>query len=313
MKGRLLGRRPGSALPAASGRARPDWQQSDAGWIRRAVERAGRLPSGGWHVIDAVRAIGEVPCRYLVANRELVVWRGRSGLLVAPNACPHLGASLADGHLRDGCLVCPWHGLALGADGHGGWRPLPSHDDGVLLWVRIAAGGEPPSELPYRCTRPRAGIDAVIRMEARCAPQDVIANRFDPWHGVHYHPHSFGALTVLEQSDEAITVRVVYRATRRMGVEVDARFHCPDPRTIVMTIVDGEGAGSVVETHATPVRPGVCAIVEATVATSQRLGFRLAMRAAGLLRRRMQASARRLWVEDAAYAERRYALRTGSH
>ena len=90
---------------------------------------------------------------------------------------------------------------------------------------------------------------------------------------------------MLEQSDDAISVRVVYRATRRMGVEVDARFHCPDPRTIVMTIVDGEGAGSVVETHATPVRPGVCAIVEATVATSERLGFRLAMRAAGLLRR----------------------------
>jgi hypothetical protein len=60
------------------------------------------------------------------------------------------------------------------------------------------------------------------------------------------------------------------------------------------------------------VRPGVCAIVEATIATSERLGFRLAMQAAGLLRRRMQASARRLWVEDAAYAERRYALRTGS-
>ena len=312
MKGRLLGRPPSSALPAGAGRARPDWQQSDPGWIRGAVERAGRLPSGGWHVIDAVRAVGEVPRRYRVANRELVVWRGRSGLLVAPNACPHLGASLADGRLRDGCLVCPWHGLVLGPDGHRGWRPLPSHDDGVLLWVRIA-GGEPPSQLPYRCTRPRTGIDAVIRMEARCEPQDIIANRFDPWHGVHFHPHSFGALTVLEQSDEAITVRVVYRATRRMGVEVDARFHCPDPRTIVMTIVDGEGAGSVVETHATPVRPGVCAIVEATVATSERFGFRLAMRAAGLLRRRMQASARRLWEEDAAYAERRYALRTGAH
>ena len=312
MKRRLLGRPPRSPLPAAARRPGPDWQQSDAGWIRRAVARAGRLPSGGWHVVDAVRAIGDRPRCYWVADRELVVWRGPSGLLVAPNACPHLGASLAGGHLRDGCLVCPWHGLALGPDGHGGWHPLPSHDDGVLLWVRVA-GAESPSERPHLCQRPRAGIDAVIRMEARCEPQDIIANRFDPWHGVHFHPHSFGALAVLEQSDDAITVRVVYRATRRMGVEVDARFHCPDPRTIVMTIVDGEGAGSVVETHATPVRPGISAIVEATVATSERLGFRFAMRAAGLLRRRMQASARRLWVEDAAYAERRYALRTGSH
>ena len=312
MKRRLLGRQPGTPIPDAARRGRPDWQQSDPRWIRQAVAHAGRLPSGGWYVIDAVRAIGSGPCRYWVAGRELVAWRGPSGLLVAPNACPHLGASLADGHLRDGCLVCPWHGLVLGPDGHRGWQPLPSHDDGVLLWVRLA-GGEAASQLPYRCSRPSAGIDAVIRREARCEPEDIIANRFDPWHGVHFHPHSFGALTVLDQSDDAITVRVVYRATRRMGVDVDARFHCPDPRTIVMTIVDGEGAGSVVETHATPARPGICAIVEATVATSQRLGFRLAMRAAGLVRRRMQASARRLWAEDAAYAERRYALRTGAH
>ena len=311
MRRRLLGRPPGSPLPDAAHGARPDWQQSDPGWIGRAVARAGQSPAGGWYVIDAVRTIGREPRRYWVANRELVVWRGLAGLLVAPNACPHLGASLADGHLRDGCLVCPWHGLVLGPGGHGGWRPLPSHDDGVLLWVRLA-GGEPPSPRPYLCTRPDTGIDAVIRMEAHCEPQDVIANRFDPWHGVHFHPHSFGALTVLDQSEDAITVRVVYRATKRLGVEVDARFHCPDRRTIVMTIVDGEGAGSVVETHATPVRPGMCAIVEATVATSRRLGFRLAMRAAGVLRRRMQASARRLWVEDAAYAERRYALRTRS-
>ena len=313
MKRRLLGRAPGTRLPDADNRRRPDWQQSDPRWIRQAVACAGRLPSGGWYVIDAVRAIGDAPCRYWIAGRELVAWRGRSGLLVAPQRLPAPGR-VAGG--RAPARRLPGVPLARPGAGpgtvHRGWRPLPSHDDGVLLWVRLA-GDEPASQLPYHCTRPRAGIDAVIRMQARCEPEDIIANRFDPWHGVHFHPHSFGALTVLDQSHDAITVRVVYRATRRMGVEVDARFHCPDPRTIVMSIVDGEGTGSVVETHATPVRPGICAIVEATVATSERLGFRLAMRAAGLVRRRMQASARRLWVEDAAYAERRYALRTGTH
>ena len=149
-------------------------------------------------------------------------------------------------------------------------------------------------------------------MEARCEPQDVLANRLDPWHGTHFHAHSFGRLQVIEQQPDSITVRVLFRAARRLGVEVDARFHCPDARTIVMTIIDGEGAGSVVETHATPVRPGICAITEATLAWSDRFGFRLARRAARLVRGRMQAAARRLWVEDAAYAERRYALRRGA-
>ena len=213
--------------------------------------------------------------------------------------------------MHDGCLVCPWHGLVLDETGHGGWRVLPSHDDGVLLWVRLD-GAEEPSEKPCLCLRPTGGIDAVIRMEAACEPEDVIANRLDPWHGAHFHPHSFGRLRVIEQTPDSIVVRVTYRATRRMGVEVDARFDCPDPRTIVMTIVDGEGAGSVVETHATPVTPGRSAIIEATVATSDRFGFRLARRAAGLVRRGMERRAHRLWVEDAAYAERRYALRTGN-
>lgn len=303
-----FGRPPARRAPEPA--RQPDWQQSDPRWIGQALRRALQLPSGGWHVIDAVRAIGDRPRRYWIDGRELVVWRGAERLLVAPNACPHLGASLADGALRDGCLVCPWHGLTLGPAGHRGWRPLPSHDDGVLLWVRLA--GEPPSPAPYLCARPASYLDAVIRMEARCEPQDVLANRLDPWHGTHFHAHSFGRLQVIEQLPDSITVRVLFRAARRLGVEVDARFHCPDARTIVMTIIDGEGAGSVVETHATPVRPGICAITEATLASSDRFGFRLARRAARLVRGRMQAAARRLWVEDAAYAERRYALRRGA-
>jgi hypothetical protein len=39
-------------------------------------------------------------------------------------------------------------------------------------------------------------------------------------------------------------------------VPVRAEFTCPDSRTIVMHITEGEGAGSVVETHATPLGLG---------------------------------------------------------
>ena len=64
-----------------------------------------------------------------------------------------------------------------------------------------------------------------------------------------------------------------------------------------MTIVDGEGVGSVVETHATPIGPGRSRIVEATIATSERTGFRLARLAGGLLRPMIEKRAARLWVE----------------
>jgi hypothetical protein len=76
-----------------------------------------------------------------------------------------------------------------------------------------------------------------------------------------------------------------------------------------MTIVSGEGEGSVVETHATPLQPGRTAIIEATLARSERTGFALARALGPVLRPLMARAARRLWLDDGAYAERLYTLR----
>jgi hypothetical protein len=301
----------GRALPRApSIDARPDWQQADPAWIRRALARSQALPGGGWYVLDATRAFGTAPRKLMLLGRPLVVWRDGPQLLAAPDACPHMGASLSEGKVCDGRLVCPWHGLSLGTEPVRGFKPLTTHDDGHLLWVRVP-GREVESARPFITTRPAASsaIDACIRVEARCEPRDVIANRLDPWHGVHYHPHSFGSLRVIDQVEDAITVRVAYRVAGPLAMEVDARFDCADPRTIVMTIVRGDGEGSVVETHATPLAQGLTAVVELTLATSDRIGFGVARQLGGLLRPAMQWAARRLWREDAAYAERLYALR----
>lgn len=304
-----FGARPGPRRAATS--SAPDWSQADPGWIKKALGRALSRPSGRWLAVDASRAIGAAPRRYRVKGRDLVAWRDRGTLMFGPDVCPHMGASLAEGRIEDGCIVCPWHGLSLGREGHGGWKPLPAYDDGVLAWVRANEGDEPPAPAPILPARPQAFVDAVIRKPARCEPEDVIANRLDPWHGVHFHPHSFARLYVLDQREDEITVRVTYRVAGPIGIEVDARFHCPEPRTIAMTIVAGEGEGSVVETHATPIEPGRTAILEATLATSSRPGFAIARRTSSLIRPWIERAAQRLWVEDAAYAERRYALRSG--
>ncbi|MET0385457.1 MAG: DUF5914 domain-containing protein [Polyangiales bacterium] len=305
----------GRSLPAAPALdPRPDWQAAEPRWIKRALARSQELPSGGWYVLDASRVItAGRPHRYELAGRSLVVWRAGSQLMAASDVCPHMGASLSEGQVCDGKLVCPWHGLAFGAEPVAGFRPLPTFDDGYLVWVQLAAAAarEPAgaSARPYLPARPARGLDAVIRMEARCEPRDVVANRLDPWHGVHYHPHSFGRLRVISQSEDAITVRVAYRVAGPLAVEVDARFDCPDPRTIVMTVVAGDGLGSVVETHATPIREGLTAVIELTLASSERPGFPWIVRAAPLLRPVMRWAAARLWVEDARYAERLYSLR----
>jgi isorenieratene synthase len=152
-------------------------------------------------------------------------------------------------------------------------------------------------------------MEGVIRMEARCEPGDIIANRLDPWHGAHFHPYSFAELSVIDPDEDMLKVRVAKRIVGRICIETDATFHSPEPRTIVMTIVEGEGKGSVVETHATPIEPGRTAVIEATLASSQRKGFRRALMLQRFIRPFIERSARRLWVDDAAYAERRYALR----
>lgn len=303
----------GKALPEAPViDTRPDHEQADPAWIRRALAQSQAKPCGGWYVLDASRSFGPAAPRALsVAGRPLVVFRSGSQLVAARDVCPHMGAALSAGRLAQGRLVCPWHGRTFGPEPCDGYKPLRTHDDGLLAWVQIDDGSEPLLDRPVLPVRPAAGLDAVIRVEAACDPADVIANRLDPWHGAHYHPHSFARLRVVERSEAHITVRVAYRVLGPLAVEVDARFDCPDARTIVMTIVRGDGAGSVVETHATPLRSGRSAIVELTVASSDRVGFKLICGLGRALRPVMQWAARRLWVEDAAYAERSYALRHG--
>ena len=165
------------------------------------------------------------------------------------------------------------------------------------------------TDAPILAPRPSVYLDGVVRLEAHCEPRDVIQNRLDPWHGAHFHPYSFASLSVLELDDDVLKVRVAKKLVGRLVVETDATFHSPEPRTITMTIVEGEGKGSVVETHATPIEPGRTAVVEATLATSDREGFRHAVKLNRLIRPFIERSARRLWVDDAAYAERLYVLR----
>jgi len=299
--------------PAASISEAPDWVQANPARIERALALALDLPGGGWYVADASARITAVPRAITVAGRPLVLWRAPGGRLrAAPEACPHMGASLACARTRGDNLLCPWHGLELGDGPHGRWIPYQIHDDGVLAWVRVDDAGEPLTDAPILAPRPARCVAGVIRVEARCEPADILANRLDPWHGAHFHPHSFARLKVLEDRGDCLTVRVAYRVFGPVAVEVDATFHCPDPRTIVMTIIDGEGRGSVVETHATPIEPGRCAVIEATLAVSDRRGFALARRLAGLWRGAITRRAARLWVEDVAYAERRYAQRRRS-
>ncbi len=304
---------------------RPTYSDAAPAVIDSALRRSQRRPTGNWYAFAATDAVRERPFGASVEGVELVAWRGEDGILhVGPGACPHLGADLTTGKIDCGALICPWHGLRLAGKREFGWWPYPSHDDGVLVWVRLdGIGGEAPTDGPVLAARPDGvQLDAVTQLVGTCEPRDIIANRMDPWHGSWFHPYSFTRLDVLacppvdddvpEELDRFL-VGVTFRIGR-LGVPVVAEFTSPEPRTIVMRIVDGEGTGSVVETHATPMGPGRdglprTAVLEAVVAHSDRPGFAHALRAAPVIKPIMRRAAARLWRDDLAYAERLFRLR----
>ena len=303
----------------------PSFRDANPAVIDAALRRSQRRPGGNWYAFASSDAIRDRPVGAAVAGHELVAWRGEHGRLrVGPAACPHLGADLSMATVHCGALVCPWHGLRLDGRHQSGWRPYPSHDDGLLAWVRLdGTGGETPTERPVLAPRPSGvRVHAVTRLVGTCEPRDIIANRMDPWHGAWFHPYSFTRLEVLAAPPpdddvpevfDRFLVAVTFRVGR-LGIPVVAEFTSPEPRSIVMRIVDGEGAGSVVETHATPLSPGAdglprTAVLEAVIAHSNRPGFVHAMRGAPMIKMLMRRAATRLWRDDLAYAERIFSLR----
>ena len=303
-------------------------RDADPAIIDAALQRTLRRPTGNWFAFAASTDIRDRPYGAVVAGQELVAWRDTAQVLhVAPAACPHLGADLCTAAVDRGALVCPWHGLRLTGRPRADWTPFPAYDDGVLTWVRLdRIGGEEPTEAPILPTRPlEPRISAVAELTGICEPRDVIANRMDPWHGSWFHPYSFTRLEVLDAPPtdadlpehlDRFVVAVTFRIGR-FGVPVIAEFSSPEPNTIVMHIVEGEGSGSVVETHATPAGPGPdgrprTTVIEAVIAHSDRPRFAYAPRATRLVAPFMRLAAHRLWVDDLVYAERLYKLRAAA-
>lgn len=295
------------------------WREAMIPRIEEALRRSQQRDPGGWHVIGASADIGRARSELrVISGREITVWRDGAGALRAgPGACPHMGAALQHCPVAGDQILCRWHGLALPHRGLG-WQPIPAYDDGVLVWVNLPTLGEVTTSAPVVAARPPLdrSVIAVVARPAVCEPQDIVANRLDPWHGSWLHPQAFSHLRVDEAAStpDRLVTEVTFRLGHRFGVPVVAEFSCPDARTIAMHITDGEGAGSVVETHATALgtaHDGLprTMMTEATIAYSPRRGFQASRPAAPLIAAGMRQVARRLWDDDLAYAQRRYLIR----
>lgn len=85
-----------------------------------------------WTDLCGVDEVGDTPSRHDIAGVPLVAYRNDGHLVVLADRCTHRGGPLHEGTIEDGCITCPWHSSAFGADGQvvsgPATRPQPALD-----------------------------------------------------------------------------------------------------------------------------------------------------------------------------------------
>ncbi|ASU37047.1 Rieske (2Fe-2S) protein [Herbaspirillum sp. meg3] len=76
------------------------------------------FPKNTWYVACSPDEIADKPLGRQICGEKIVFYRGAEGKVAAvEDFCPHRGAPLSLGFVRDGQLVCGYHGLEMGCDG----------------------------------------------------------------------------------------------------------------------------------------------------------------------------------------------------
>src|SRR4051794_36858002 len=79
-----------------------------------------------WHAVSLSEAVAEdaiVPVRLL--GEDLIVWRHDGKVQAWKDYCRHRGARLSMGWIKQGRVICPYHGWEYGSDG--ACRRYPAH------------------------------------------------------------------------------------------------------------------------------------------------------------------------------------------
>ena len=97
-------------------------------------------------------------------SRRVALFNEGGRLFAVDEACPHMGADLSNGELKEGVLTCAWHGWRFQIEsGRGltkGWALLKIHRllrEGQDLVLEIQAPGDMPAATPEGVVPPEGG------------------------------------------------------------------------------------------------------------------------------------------------------------
>ena len=217
-----------------------------------------------WHAVArAGDVVSDTPIMARLLEEDLLLWRSSNGVEAWRDRCPHRGAKLSLGRIRDGRIVCPYHGLEYEAGGR--CARVPAHPDKPppsqaratcfkaterygLVWVSL---GEPVNDVPpvpesedetYR-------FYVAGRYEIGTSGYRAIENFLDLAHFPFVHPGLLGEESHPEVADYDVEISrdglVVANArfwqpkpTNTIdldGIDVDYRYYVPRPLTARLT------------------------------------------------------------------------------
>jgi phenylpropionate dioxygenase-like ring-hydroxylating dioxygenase large terminal subunit len=159
-----------------------------------------------WYLVARDTEIGNMPVALKRLNRDIVLWRDAGGAVhCLEDFCPHRGAKLSLGHVRDGNIACAYHGLQF--DGAGICKATPpTPNSGFVgkrlataypcreahgaIWVYFTDGAtqEEPAPLRFPDEFESGEWSGFVDIRVfECNWQLVRDNQFDPMHGSFLH------------------------------------------------------------------------------------------------------------------------------
>jgi len=152
-----------------------------------------------WHPIATADEIRHTPGQFTLLGEKLVAFRDASGVVVFKDLCVHRGTALSRGCIRDGRLVCPYHGWEYDRTGRcvhipslPTGTPIPKKAQAItyeaqemygLVWVALDEPGQPIPAWPEAAwDNPRYRVCLAGVYEWRASAARVIDNAMDLAH-----------------------------------------------------------------------------------------------------------------------------------
>lgn len=184
----------------------------------RAMDKATSFPRNCWYVAATPDEVQDKPLGRVVCAKPMVIFRAAEGQVSAlEDFCPHRGAPLSLGTVKNGLLVCGYHGMRMNADGkcagmagqsvehfRKGIQRYPAVERHGYIWVwpgdPLLANADLIPDLHWAQSADWAVGGG--RFHIQCDYRLLIDNLLDLTHETYVHANSIGQPEIEETAPE---------------------------------------------------------------------------------------------------------------